>query len=649
MKTRYLNYSAFILCASLIVDAQADFVDVTKSSGILEKNDSFLVRESWGVVSCDWNKDGLIDVVLNNHRDEMKLFKNNGNFTFSDSSALLSNPVGDTDEHGVVCADFFPGDKYLEIALTAGGDHTNPRQYRKFYRYDAKRNKFVDKADELDFQIKDEPGRSLLIADFNGDHRLDLFESARKRSGSSATGTGPYLYSVSSKTFTKMPDSLNAACLNSDIEFSQYTNMDADEYPEIACAGNVVVQGLFEIDTDGGSGKHFHDIWNEVGSGAKYGQVRDMVVADFNNDKKPDMFLVRRGSSPGNVALQSGEIRAKLVTVNGYKEFTFSAGNQVVTLDFSAPYLASNTNVFYGAKKVTDSSFRPPWINLLTTKLDPKDSRFLGVATSYGKEGLYIGFDGRDWHVRLYSQARQQFDGHLYATRPLTELALKNFNPHADARTPLLLLNNAGGFTNYAGQNGFKDKIDVLAAEGGDFDNDRDTDLFLVMSNPPEDYGDRLYVNDGKGTFTLKQTLPAVKPGSGENIAVADFNQDGCLDMVVVNGFGEKPNNRGRVQVLKGQCNSTNKWIQFDLDGLTPHGLGATVEVEYGSRRDKKLQDGGARRFGQNAQRLHFGLGAGVTKVDVYVAWEGGAKTSYLNVPTNKVYLLNEDGSYSVR
>ena len=62
-----------------------------------------------------------------------------------------------------------------------------------------------------------------------------------------------------------------------------------------------------------------------------------------------------------------------------------------------------------------------------------------------------------------------------------------------------------------------------------DFDNDGDVDVMLAM----EFAANQLLLNDGKGKFSRGDGLPHTRRDS-EDIAVADFNQDGLADVVIV-------------------------------------------------------------------------------------------------------------------
>ena len=80
--------------------------------------------------------------------------------------------------------------------------------------------------------------------------------------------------------------------------------------------------------------------------------------------------------------------------------------------------------------------------------------------------------------------------------------------------------------------------ITVADARFFDADADGDQDLYLVSGGADtylhsSDYQDELYVNDGKGSFTLAKDALPVEKESGGCVRVADMNRDGLPDLFV--------------------------------------------------------------------------------------------------------------------
>ena len=76
-----------------------------------------------------------------------------------------------------------------------------------------------------------------------------------------------------------------------------------------------------------------------------------------------------------------------------------------------------------------------------------------------------------------------------------------------------------------------------MGVDAGDFDNDGDEDLFLTHLTTE---GNNLYVNDGSGMFQDDSAASRLGPGSlpytGWGSAWFDFDNDGWLDVLAVNG-----------------------------------------------------------------------------------------------------------------
>ena len=76
-----------------------------------------------------------------------------------------------------------------------------------------------------------------------------------------------------------------------------------------------------------------------------------------------------------------------------------------------------------------------------------------------------------------------------------------------------------------------------MGVDAGDFDNDGDEDLFITELTGE---GARLYVNDGSGAFEERSARAGIRlaslPYTGFGAAWFDFDNDGWLDLLAVNG-----------------------------------------------------------------------------------------------------------------
>jgi hypothetical protein len=107
-------------------------------------------------------------------------------------------------------------------------------------------------------------------------------------------------------------------------------------------------------------------------------------------------------------------------------------------------------------------------------------------------------------------------------------------NEQSDLHEPYpsqLYRNNGDGtFTDVAGEAGVDNKVMVKGAAWGDYDNDRDPDLYVSNIGP-----NRLYRNNGDGTFTdVAEDLGVTEPTGRSFVPwFFDYDNDGWLDLFV--------------------------------------------------------------------------------------------------------------------
>ena len=189
-----------------------------------------------------------------------------------------------------------------------------------------------------------------------------------------------------------------------------------------------------------------------------------------------------------------------------------------------------------------------------------------------------------------------------------------------------------------------------------DMDNDGDLDIHVtnghVIDNvalyqPKLTYEqkDLLYENTG-GKFldVSKQSGPALQAVRvGRGLAVADFDNDGALD-VVISSLGR------RAVLLRNQGGQRGNWLQLRTQGSASNrfGLGATVRVRAAGRLQVREIHSTASYLSSNDPRLHIGLGEATTVAQLEILWPSGRRQVLNDVPANQILTVSEPEAQSL-
>ena len=152
-----------------------------------------------------------------------------------------------------------------------------------------------------------------------------------------------------------------------------------------------------------------------------------------------------------------------------------------------------------------------------------------------------------------------------------------------------------------------------------DLDNDGLPDLFIAagqvypeLEKPaplfPYKNPRIVFRNLGRGRFEelFDEAGPAIAaPHSSRGCAFGDFDNDGDIDIVIMN-MNEPPS------LLRNDSTGRNNWLKVQLEATVSNrsAIGARVAARYGTRLQVQEVMSQSSFLSVNDKRLHFGLGA---------------------------------------
>ncbi len=414
--------------------------------------------------------------------------------------------------------------------------------------------------------------------------------------------------------------------LEEDLYLGWAADLDDDRLPDLLFSGD----GL-KIFRNLGDGS-FENVTALTGIDVDIPAPR-IVLGDIDGDLATDLIV--GGASPERDLLgmpDSLEIRYRSFLDEGEtEEIEFRTGSDSLDLLLETSLSYRPVLTFFGRNHVNPAE--------LPLRIAADDTVMIGEPSiSDSIPGTYVWRDeGTDrWHLRWRGGTIQGFtvdhaDGVIGTDAPIDSLRSIGLEPLETEAIPLrvFLADGPLSFREVSDSSGLQaDPRRTRDLSLGDLDNDGDLDLVVVngalVANEPM----QIFMNQGQGTFVERTAELGIAPqpkGSGDAAALADFDRDGDLDLLVVNGAGHRAFT-GPYDLYRAR-GVTGRWLQIALRSMpgrrTP--LGTRIEIVAGGKRQIRFFDAGIGNQGQDEAVLHFGL-ADAEQVDtLFVRWPDGS------------------------
>ncbi len=608
------------------------FRDVTQMSKISQKGISH------GAAAADFDGDGWVDVLTNNHyAGPPGLWRNRGDGTFENVVKTVMDPVP-PHPHGCQWADV-NNDGAPDLLILRGGGRGEGERPNSLHLN--QNGRLVETKVGLDYELS--RGRTPLALDVDQDGKLDFVLAAQERpDGVAPTG---YFHQDDSGQFEDQTEAVGLT------------------------VGTCQLGALADLDDDGRLDVLFNttpptalsvrptlmvDLSDDLGlPRAKAPTIRDLVVGDFTNDGRNEIYLAKQ-TQLNRVQLVSPNMIEASINTNGNRlGFTFrQEGSDSIEIIAGPLINIGLDEIFLGAE-----GDHPKRRRLF---LSPEQPRNHGLFSGASEEeaGIFVGFDPstRLWEVQFASQGRRSYLFVVLSRDPLGEVTCVGFDANEARGVPdAFLVKQEGRYADVAVASGLGIVTESESVVAADFDNDMDLDLYVVTTTPTENTPNILYSNQGDGSF---QRVPEAggaegsRRGRGEAVITLDYNRDGKIDLLVMNGEGPKVirfetehfSDDGPVQLLENTTDNNNHWLSIQLVGTQSNrdGIGAVVTVTAGGVTQRRDHGGGMHRHSQN-HGIHFGLGKHERADKVEVRWPSGVLQVLTDVPADTRLVVTEE------
>ncbi len=409
-----------------------------------------------------------------------------------------------------------------------------------------------------------------------------------------------------------------------------------------------------------------NNVYSSVAAPAALGNEPHTAIGDFNNDGKPDVFIVSDtgGKLYGCDGLGTfvDVTMAPLDAVTGKSCVWVDVDNDgdldlyVVCNGANRLFLngliGSGTASFTEATNANGLNDAGNGAVAVFADVNGDGAVDCYVANLGGTNALYLNNGSGMFALASGSSTELTGDSHGAVFADFDNDGYPDLYVAKDGGDALLMNNGNGTFTNVTVAAGITNAAASRSVAALDYDNDGYLDIFVSNNGSPN----VLYHNNGNGTFTNKTAQSGVAgplDGAGMGAAVGDIDNDGDVDIWQVNTNGQ-PAALFRNNLIgpldDPQLTPNHHWLGIRLTGAAsgtstahsftnPSAIGARVELwKNGRLWQTQTIDGGP-----NSPSLHFGLGADTVAEQIVVRWPSGNVSRTSMTPGNQIVTIAEE------